>query len=87
MNEPTLLKFPCDFPLKIMGKHSVEFRELVVSIVERHVGSLEPKRIQHRTSKDGNYVSVTVTVRAQSKDQLDDLYRELTACEQVLYVL
>ncbi len=86
-DESTLLKFPCDFPVKVMGRQSVEFRELVVSIAERHVGALEPERVQHRASKDGNYVSVTVTVRADSREQLDNLYRELTACEQILYVL
>jgi putative lipoic acid-binding regulatory protein len=87
MSKLTLLEFPCDFPLKVMGKRSVEFRELVIAIIERHVGSVQPERIEYRTSKGDNYVSMTVTVRAQSKDQLDDLYRELTACEQVLYVL
>lgn len=86
-DEPTLLKFPCDFPVKVMGRHSLEFRALVVSIAEKHVGALEPERVQHRASKDGNYMSVTITVHAQSKEQLDNLYRELTACEQIRYVL
>ncbi|MET0657379.1 MAG: DUF493 domain-containing protein [Steroidobacteraceae bacterium] len=87
MTQPTLFEFPCDFPLKVMGRHSDEFRTLVMAIVERHVGSLDPARVQQRASKDGNYLSVTCTLRAQSKEQLDELYRELTACEQVLYVL
>ncbi|MET0987155.1 MAG: DUF493 domain-containing protein [Steroidobacteraceae bacterium] len=87
MTQPTLFQFPCDFPLKVMGRRSDEFRTLVMEIVERHVGSLDPTRVQQRASKDGNYLSVTCTLRAESKEQLDELYRELTACEQVLYVL
>lgn len=87
MTQPTLFEFPCDFPLKVMGRRSDEFRALVMEIVERHVGSLDPARIQQRASKDGNYLSITCTLRAESKEQLDELYRELTACEQVLYVL
>lgn len=87
MTQPTLFEFPCDFPLKIMGRHCPEFREVVMAIVERHAGTLDPARVQQRTSKDGNYLSVTCTLRADSKEQLDALYRELTACEQVLYVL
>lgn len=87
MTQPTLFEFPCDFPLKVMGRRSDEFRTLVMEIVERHVGSLDPARVQQRASKDGNYLSVTCTLRAESKEQLDELYRELTACEQVLYVL
>lgn len=87
MTQPTLFEFPCDFPLKIMGRHSIEFRDVVITIVERHVGTLDVARIQQRASKDGNYLSVTCTLRAESKEQLDALYQELTACEQVLYVL
>jgi uncharacterized protein len=87
MTQPTLFEFPCDFPLKVMGRSSAEFRALVLDIVERHVGSLDPARVQERASKDGNYLSVTCTLRAQSKEQLDALYRELTASEHVLYVL
>lgn len=87
MTQPTLFEFPCDFPLKVMGRHSAQFRGIVIEIVERHAGTLTVERIQERASKDGNYLSVTCTLRAQSKEQLDALYRELTACEQVLYVL
>lgn len=87
MTESTLFEFPCDFPLKVMGQHSDEFQDQVLSIVERHVGSLDPARIQHRSSKDRRYVSVTFTLRAESKEQLDNLYRDLTSCKSVLYVL
>ena len=83
----TLFKFPCDFPLKVMGRRTDDFRSLVVGIVQKHVGVVDPSNIEERPSKDGNYLSLTCTFSAQSKDQLDALYRELTSCERVLIVL
>jgi putative lipoic acid-binding regulatory protein len=83
----TLFQFPCDFPLKVMGRRSDDFRSLVMGIVQKHVGAVDAANIEERPSKDGNYLSLTCTFSAQSKDQLDALYRELTSCERVLIVL
>lgn len=83
----TLFKFPCDFPIKVMGKHSDDFRSLVLGIVQKHTGDIDPANIVERPSKDGNYLSLTCTFNAQSREQLDALYTELTACERVLVVL
>ena len=83
----TLLEFPTDFPLKIMGRNTDDFRSLVVGIVQKHAGEIDPALIEERPSRDGNYVGLTVTIRAQSKEQLDALYVELTSCEKVLVVL
>lgn len=83
----TLFEFPCDFPLKVMGRHSDDFRSLVLGIVKKHVGEIDPANIEERPSKDGNYLGLTCTFKAQSKAQLDALYRELTSCEKVLIVL
>ena len=83
----TLFQFPCDFPLKVMGRRTDDFRSLVVGIVQKHVGVVDPSKIEERPSKDGKYLGVTCTFTAQSKDQLDALYRELTSCERVLIVL
>lgn len=83
----TLFEFPCDFPLKVMGRHSDDFRSLVLGIVGKHAGEIDPANIEERPSKDGNYLSLTCTLKAQSKAQLDALYRELTSCEKVLIVL
>ena len=82
----TLFEFPCDFPLKVMGKRTDAFRSIVVGIVQKHVGVVAPDRIEERPSKDGNYLSLTCTFNAQSKQQLDDLYRELTSHERVMVV-
>jgi putative lipoic acid-binding regulatory protein len=83
----TLFEFPCDFPLKVMGRKSDDFRSLVLGIVQKHAGPIAPEKIEERPSKDGTYLGLTFTFTAQSRDQLDALYRELTACERVLVVL
>jgi len=83
----TLFNFPCDFPLKVMGRRTDDFRSLVLGIVQKHVGTVAVANIEERPSKDGNYLSLTCTFSAQSREQLDALYRELTSCERVLIVL
>ena len=83
----TLFQFPCEFPLKVMGRRSDDFRSIVIGIVQKHAGTIQPDQIEERPSKDGNYLSLTCTFQAHSREQLDALYRELTACEKVLVVL
>lgn len=83
----TLFEFPCDFPLKVMGRHTDDFRSIVLGIVQKHAGPVLPANIEERPSRDGTYLSLTCTFNAHSKQQLDDLYRELTSCERVMVVL
>jgi putative lipoic acid-binding regulatory protein len=83
----TLFEFPCDFPLKVMGRRTDDFRSIVLGIVQKHAGPIAPSNIEERPSASGNYLSLTCTFNAQSKQQLDDLYRELTAHERVMIVL
>lgn len=83
----TLFNFPCDFPLKVMGRRTDDFRSLVLGIVQKHVGPVTAENIEERPSKDGAYLSITCTFVAQSREQLDALYRDLTSCERVLVVL
>lgn len=79
MGESSLIEFPCDFPVKIMGIASENFTATIVAIVMRHASDFDSSRIEQRPSKAGNYLSLTCTVRAVSQQQLDALYRELTA--------
>jgi putative lipoic acid-binding regulatory protein len=83
----TLFNFPCQFPIKVMGRQSADFRSLVIGIVQKHAGPIDASQIEERPSKDGSYLSLTCTFEAQSREQLDALYRELTSCERVLVVL
>jgi putative lipoic acid-binding regulatory protein len=83
----TLIEFPCDFPLKIMGATREGFAQAVVEIVLRHAPDFDAAKVEMRPSKAGNYLSLTCVVRATSKPQLDALYRELTAHPWVKIVL
>mgnify|MGYP003399139757 FL=1 len=87
MAEETLFEFPTDFPIKIMGAATDEFRSLAIGIVTRHFGPLAAGSIQERPSSGGKYLGLTITVRAESKAQLDAVYTELTSCRQVLVAL
>lgn len=86
--EYTLLEFPCKFPLKVMGHNIAEFEGIVLEIIRRHVDEeITAAAIKKRDSGKGKFVAITVTFEAQSKLQLDDLYRELHAHEHVLMLL
>lgn len=85
--DDSLLKFPCDFPVKAMGKSEADFDALVVEIVRKHCPDLLEGAVKSRLSREGNYVSVTVTIQAESRNQLDKIYMDLTAHEKVLVAL
>jgi len=87
MTDESLLSFPCQFPIKVMGRRGVELEAEVHAIVRRHVPELGEAAISLRESKQGNYLALTVNITATSQEQLDNLYRELSACELTLMVL
>lgn len=87
MSEETLLEFPCDFPLKVMGLNQPAFEQYVVEIVRTHAGSPALGKVDTRPSRNGRYIAVTVNFTATSKTQLDEIYRTLSASEQVLFLL
>ena len=87
MNEETLFEFPCEFPIKAMGKADVELPVIVTEIVRRHVSKVDEAAIKTRPSKDGNFVSVTIIIEATSKQQLDAIYQDLTDHPHVLMSL
>ncbi|MCW4242579.1 MAG: DUF493 domain-containing protein [Candidatus Thiodiazotropha taylori] len=85
--EETLLKFPCDFPIKVMGKAEPGFEAMVVELISRHAPGINETAVNSRSSKGGKWVSVTVTLRAESKAQLDAIYLDLSAHEKVVMAL
>jgi len=85
--EQSLIAFPCDFPIKIMGKTQAGFAQAVIEIVGRHAPDFDPATLEMRPSREGRYLSLTCTVRAVSRAQLDDLYRELCDHSMVVMVL
>jgi hypothetical protein len=87
MSDVSLLEFPCDFPIKIMGRTTAGFAQEVLAVVQRHAPDFDAARMEMRGSSHGNYISLTCTIRARSRDQLDALYRELTGHPLVKVVL
>ena len=87
MSDEALLSFPCEFPIKVMGRNTPEFRVTAVSLIETHTGSLEDERIQSALSRNRRFVSVTITISAQSQRQLDDIYEDVSAHVDVLMAL
>ncbi len=83
----TLLEFPCDFPLKIMGARHDDFASTILAVVQRHAPDFSADNIEMRASGKGNYLSLTCTIHATSRQQLDSLYRELSAHPMVKVVL
>ncbi len=87
MNDETLLEIPCDFLIKMMGRDTPEFRELARELIEKYTGPLDNNAIQSTLSRNGRFVSITATINAQSQQQLDDIYRAISAHEDVLMAL
>ena len=83
----SLLDFPTDFPLKIMGARQDDFAQEVVTVVLRHAPDFDPASLEMRPSSGGSYISFTANIRATSREQLDALYRELSSHPMVKVVL
>jgi putative lipoic acid-binding regulatory protein len=81
------LEFPTEFPIKVMGRHDSDLKALTRAIIERHTGPLGEESVRVRTSGDGNFLALTYVVTAKSREKLDAIYRELTACTAVLMAL
>jgi putative lipoic acid-binding regulatory protein len=79
--------FPCEFPIKVVGKTNPEFEIFVLTTVRKHVPDLREDCIELRPSKEGAYLAITVKVIATSKEQLDAIYRDLSASALVSMVL
>ncbi len=86
-DQETLIEFPCNFPIKVMGEAHEEFANLILNVIQQHLPEFDATRIEMRASTGGKYVSLTCTVLVQSKPQLDDIYRSLTSHPKVKYVL
>lgn len=83
----SLLKFPCDFTIKVFGLGSDEFEAEVLMIIHRHVPNLSNRAIQSRPSESGKYRALSIVVYVESREQLDNLYRELSSSKHVLMAL
>lgn len=82
-----LLEFPTAFPIKVMGRREDGYAQAVLEVVLRHAPDFDPGTMEMRPSKAGTYLSLTVTITARSRDQLDALYKELSGHPMVMMVL
>jgi len=85
--EESLIEYPCDFPIKVMGAMQENFAQAIVAVVQQHDPEFTAEKMEMRPSSKGNYLSLTVTVRATNREQLDNLYRALSSHEMVKLVL
>jgi len=82
----TLLEFPCQFPIKAIGRGN-DLDNVVYALIRPHAPDLSEAALTMRPSGKGNYMAVTVTISAKSQAQLDTIYQTLTDCEQVIMAL
>ncbi|MFC4276034.1 DUF493 family protein [Achromobacter aloeverae] len=85
--QDSLIEYPSDFPIKVMGKSHPEFAQLLTEVVLQFDPAFDPATVEMRPSKGGNYIGLTFTVRATSREQLDNLYRALHGHHLVSVVL
>jgi putative lipoic acid-binding regulatory protein len=85
--EPPRIEFPCDYPIKVMGRQCVEFETGVVEIIERHAPGIDLARINVKSSRKGTFASMTVFITATGKPQLEALHADLMASGLVQMVL
>ena len=83
----SLIEYPCDFPIKVLGRTQAGFAQAVLEIVQVHAPDFDGATMEMRASKKGKYLSVTCVVRAHSREQLDNLYRALCDHPMVVMVL
>ena len=85
--QETLIEFPCDFPIKVMGETHADFTSEIINTIQMIIPSFDVSKIEMRGSSGGKYISLTCTVYVTSKPQLDDIYRALSSHKMVKVVL
>ena len=85
--DPPKIEFPCPYPVKVMGKAGANFQEEILEVISRHAELTSDYSISSRPSAKGNYISVTVVIEATGQDQLEALFADLMAVDDVKLVL
>ncbi|CAM2910274.1 YbeD family protein [Legionella worsleiensis] len=87
MTNKSIIEFPCDFPVKIIGINSDVFLEEIKTIVNVHFPAFDHKNLTHKVSEKSSYLAITVTVCATNQEMLDSFYQDLTKHPHVKMVL
>ena len=87
MTEESVIEFPTEFPIKMMGRNTSEFPATARALVEKHAGAVDDNAVKVASSSNDRFVSVTVTITATSQQQLDAIYQDVTDQEDVLMAL
>lgn len=82
-----LMEFPCNFDIKIFGNATTNLEEIVLPIITKHNGDVKEGGVSTKSSKNNKYISITVSFKATSKEQLDNIYREVTEHPEVVMAL
>lgn len=82
-----LLEFPCEFPVKVMGRDTEAFRAAALGIIQAHAGPVREEAVRSRASRDGNFLALTITFQAKSRAQLDAIYSDLSAHDDIIMAL
>ncbi len=81
------IEFPCDFIIKVVGKANKKFETSVLDIIHKHFPTFSNKNYTKRLSRDANFLALTITIHAESKEQLDAAYQDLSDCKEIIMAL
>ena len=85
--DPPKIEFPCDYPIKVLGRHSDEFQAVIIGVFEQHAPGFDQETIKIKASSKGTFTSVTITITATGQEQLEALHRDLLATGVVQMVI
>lgn len=85
--EPPKIEFPCDYPIKVLGRQTPQFHDTVLAVIERHAPGFDPASIKLKDSAKGTFVSLSLIITATGKAQLDAMHKDLIATGQVQMVI
>ena len=85
--DPPKIEFPCDYPIKVLGRHSDDFQSVIFDVFERHAPGFDQETISVKASSKGTFTSITITITATGPEQLDALHQDLLATGRVQMVI
>ncbi|MEP5765045.1 MAG: DUF493 domain-containing protein [Halieaceae bacterium] len=85
--EPPKIEFPCDYPIKVLGRKVPEFEAVVFEVVERHAPGFSREGVNAKISREGRFTSLTIVITATGKPQLEAMHADLLATGLVQMVI